>query len=113
MKEKKKKQVDKLNFKLTVDSVSIPSDNLMYENAGTDTALNPLAALMEAVSPTQSPTPTPPPTPSRSSAVFFSASPMQTSLSSVKRREALNYRRLNQLSLRQKSARRRKMFVII
>lgn len=38
------------------------------------------------------------------------ASTSRSSLSGVKRREALNYRRLNQLSLRQKSARRRKMW---
>jgi hypothetical protein len=39
-----------------------------------------------------------------------STAPARASLSGVKRREALNYRRLNQLSLRQKSARRRKMW---
>ena len=45
------------------------------------------------------------------SSVFFSTTIPTTrnSLSGAKRREALNYRRLNQLSLRQKSARRRKM----
>jgi hypothetical protein len=41
---------------------------------------------------------------------FLSAPETSTALSPDKRREALNYRRLNQLTLRQKSARRRRMW---
>lgn len=41
---------------------------------------------------------------------YFQSAPEAALLSPEKRREAMNYRRLNQLTLRQKSARRRKMW---